>query len=91
MNRMSNLTPAKAIREHCRVMCMNSKVDYSCECILMEKRIKLLERIQHYCRVCKFPNTVKSCDGVILNTEESREYGKCPLHGFRYGKERKRG
>jgi hypothetical protein len=33
-----------------------------------------------------FPDTIKSCNGIILNTPEAIDYGKCPLHRFRFGK-----
>ena len=87
---MTKLTPTKAIREHCRVMCMNNSVEYCIDrvCVLKNIKLKVLERIKIYCRVCKFPNTVKSCDGIILNTLESQEYGKCPLHRYRFGKDK---
>ena len=80
------LTPTKAIRDQCRLFCLNSPA-YNCDnqyCVLRQKRPSALKRIRAFCKICA-PVDPKTCDGRVLNTEESRNYGRCPLWPFRYG------
>ena len=45
-----------------------------------------LQRIKKFCKECSPNFKPKECEGVIINTEETKNFGKCPLHVFRFGK-----
>ncbi len=58
-------------------------------CVLKRKMTNL-KRIKLYCKECAADFKPWECDGVVLNTKETEDYGKCPLHIFRMGKNPRR-
>ncbi len=81
------LIPSKAIKAHCVIFCINgnSADCESKECVLKLK-MSSLKKIKAFCKECAPDFNVKECDGIVLNTEETRNYGKCPLWVYRFGK-----
>lgn len=80
---LKRLTPTKAIKEHCRWFCMNSK-RINCiskECVL-KIEIPALKKIKAFCKECAPDFRPEECDGIVLNTDKQ----DCPLHPFRFGK-----
>ena len=92
---MKKLTPKKAIRDHCRIFCMNGNVGLikGCaelsECVLA-KKMPALKKIKAFCKECAPDFNLHECDGEVLNTPETRSYGKCPLWIYRFGHNPKR-
>jgi len=88
---MKKLTVPSAIKDHCYIFCMNlPRGAYlgceSKECPLTFKQLPILKRIKAFCKTCAPNFIVADCEGIIINTPESRAYGKCLLFGFRFGK-----
>ena len=83
------LTPLQSIRKHCQVFCLNEFTAISnCknhECILKSKGYAP-KKIAKFCAECAADGKVKECTGIILNTEETRDFGKCPLHVYKFGR-----
>ena len=86
-NITNKLTPTKAIKNHCKLFCMNdSRMDCeSKECVLKLK-MSALKKIKAFCGECAPDFKPQECDGIVLNTTESQNYGKCPLWVYRFGR-----
>ena len=88
---MKKLTPTKSIKEHCRVFCMNGNAALIRDCAkisdcALAKKMPALKKIKSYCRDCAPDFKPHECDGIILNTDETKKYGKCPLWIYRFGR-----
>lgn len=85
--KMKRLTPTKAIKAHCQWFCMNGyRIDCGSEECVLKKKMPALKKIKASCKECAPDFKPKDCDGYILNTEETQNYGKCPLWIYRFGK-----
>ncbi len=87
----TNLTPTKSVKLHCYIFCMNQQIGtpsncQDMECVLKNKKISALKRIKAFCAECAPDFKPKYCKGIILNTKETRDYGKCSLWVYRFGK-----
>jgi hypothetical protein len=54
--------------------------------VLRQKHPSALKRIRAFCKECAPDFDPKTCDGKILNTEESRRYGNCSVWPFKNGR-----
>lgn len=78
------ITPTRTIRLNCYIFCMNLRLGrpLNCQnekCLLKNRGISTLKRIKAFCAECAPDFKPKDCKGVILNTKETRDFGKCPL------------
>jgi hypothetical protein len=81
------LTPTKAVKDHCKYFCMNNnRLDCGTKECVLKLKMSALKKIRAYCKECAPDLNPQECDGLILNTPEISDYGKCPLWIYRFGK-----
>ena len=45
-----------------------------------------LKRIKDYCKECAPDFSLRECEGIIMNTPETKNDSKCPLWSYRFGR-----
>ncbi len=85
--KMKRLTPTKAIKEHCRSFCMsNNRINCQTKECVLKLKMPALKKIKAFCKECIPDLKPRECEGIVLNTPESKKYGKCPLWIYRFGR-----